>query len=148
MFLVDGTAVGQLQEDLAAIFGLLVAKIEVAITSDSSREHHVLLHDSLPLSVNCAQVGVFKKTDDVGFGSLLDGKEGGGLEAQVRVVISAHGPHKSLEGGSGQQIFETFLIPLYLSKNDSSGLKPDLSLLIILFHATFSRSCLLDGLGL
>ena len=148
LVLVTGSTVGQLQEDLATIFWLLVAEVEVAVTSDSSRENHVLLHHGRPLSMDCAKVRVFKKTDDVGLGSFLDGEKGGSLEAQVRVVVSADGPHKSLEGGSGQQILDAFLIPLHLPKGDSPGLEPELSLLSLLLHATFSWGCLLDGLGL
>ena len=44
------------------------------------------------------QVGILEKTDEVGLGSLLKGKDRSGLESQVRLEVLGDLSHKSLEG--------------------------------------------------
>ena len=36
--------------------------------------------------MDCAEIGVLEQADEVGFGGLLEGEEGGGLEAEVVAV--------------------------------------------------------------
>ena len=75
--------------------------IEVAITSDSSREHHVFSHDRLPLRVDSAQVSVFEDTNNVGFSGFLQRNDGLALEAQISVVLLGDVLHESLERSAG-----------------------------------------------
>merc|ERR1719464_2711195 len=53
---------------------------------DSAGELHVLWHDGDSLGVDGAEVGVLEKTNHVGLGSLLEGKDGGGLESELASV--------------------------------------------------------------
>ena len=57
---------GEHQEDFVASLWLHVSEVAHAVTTDASCKVHVLLHDGHPFRMDCAQVGVFEKTDDVG----------------------------------------------------------------------------------
>ena len=67
---------------LLLLFFLLVA----GLAADAACEAHVLDHDCDALCVDGAQVRVLEEADEVGFGGLLEGEEGGGLEAEVVAV--------------------------------------------------------------
>ena len=45
-----------------------------------------------------AEVGVLEEADHVGFGGLLEGEHGGGLESQVVLELGSDLTDKSLEG--------------------------------------------------
>ena len=66
--------VGQTQKQLVTGLWLAVDIVEVAVTSDAACEVHVLLHDRLTFCVDCTQVSVLEKTNDVGFSRLLKSK--------------------------------------------------------------------------
>ena len=57
-----------------------------ALAADAECELHVLWHDCDALCVDCAQVCVLEEGDEVCFGGLVEGEEGGGLEAKVVAV--------------------------------------------------------------
>ena len=52
-------------------------KSSVSLSTDSSGELHVLGHDGDSLGVDGAEVGVFEKADEIGFGSMLQSKNRG-----------------------------------------------------------------------
>jgi hypothetical protein len=54
-----------------------------ALASDAAGQLNVLGHDGHALGVDGAQVGVLEQTHQVGLGGLLQGQQGGALEAQV-----------------------------------------------------------------
>ena len=54
-----------------------------ALAADAECELHVLWHDCDALCVDCAQVCVLEEGDEVCFCGLVEGEEGGGLEAKV-----------------------------------------------------------------
>jgi len=58
-----------------------------AFTTDSTGELHILGHDGNSLGVDGAEVGVLEETDHVGFGGLLEGENGGGLETELVSVL-------------------------------------------------------------
>ena len=58
----------------------------------------VLWLDGYAFGVDGAQVGVFKHSDEVRFGCLLEGTNGGRLEAEIIFKVLGNFPDKSLEG--------------------------------------------------
>ena len=57
-----------------------------ALAADAECELHILRHDCDALCVDCAQVCVLEEADEVCFRRLVEGEEGGGLEAKVVAV--------------------------------------------------------------
>jgi len=57
-----------------------------ALAADAAGELDVLGHDGDALGVDGAEVGVLEEADQVRLGGLLQGEDGGGLEAQVRLA--------------------------------------------------------------
>ena len=53
------------------------------LSADSPSELDVLRHDGDPLGVDVAEVGVLEQPDEVGLGCLLQGHDGGALDAEV-----------------------------------------------------------------
>jgi len=68
-----------------------------SLSSDSSGELDILWHDGDSLGVDGAEVGVFKETDQVGFGGFLEGEDSGALESEVVLVLSGNFTNESLE---------------------------------------------------
>ena len=79
--------VGEGKEDLISRLGLHVCVVEVAVSSDATGQVHVLLLNGDALGVDRAQVRVLEQTYDVGFGGLLQGLQGLGLEPQLVVHL-------------------------------------------------------------
>ncbi len=69
-----------------------------SLSTDSSGELHVLLHDGHSVGVDCAQVGIFKQTNNVHLSCFLDSKECLGLESELGVNAFANSSNESLEG--------------------------------------------------
>jgi histone H3 len=78
-------------------------------------------HDSDTLGVDGAQVGVLEKTNEVGLGSLLKGKNGRSLEPQVTLEVLGDLPHQTLKGELADEEVGGLLVPADLSEGDSSG---------------------------
>ena len=116
-----GSEVGQLPEDLIASLGDVVAVVQVSVSSDSSGEQEILLHDGLSLGVDSAQVGVLEESDEVGLGSFLDCDEGLGSESDLVINALGDGPHESLEGRSQEEQGGRLLVSLDLSQGDGAG---------------------------
>ena len=57
-----------------------------ALAADAECELHVPWHYGHAFGVDCAQVGVLEEADEAGFRRLVEGEEGGGLEAKVVAV--------------------------------------------------------------
>ena len=68
------------------VFSVVVFLLVAGLAADAACEAHVLDHDCDALCVDGAQVRVLEEADEVGFGGLLEGEEGGGLEAKVVAV--------------------------------------------------------------
>ena len=69
-----------------------------ALTTDAAGQLDVLGHDGHTLGVDGAQVGVLETADQVGLGGLLQGQEGGALEAEVRLEVMGDLADEALEG--------------------------------------------------
>lgn len=59
----------------------------VALTAETAGELDVLALDGDTLGVDGAQVGVLEEGDEVGLDGLLEGANGGGLEAKVALEV-------------------------------------------------------------
>merc|ERR1712215_497619 len=57
----------------------------------------ILGHDSDPLGVDGAQVGILKQANKVGFTRFLERHHSGGLEPQISLKILGNLPHQPLE---------------------------------------------------
>ena len=66
--------------------------------ANATRELDVLRHDGDALGMDSAQVRVFKETDEVSLGGLLQGHDSRGLEAEVGLEVLGNLAHKTLEG--------------------------------------------------
>ncbi len=86
-----------------------------ALSADAPGQLDVLGHDGHALGMDGGKVGVLEESDQVGLSSLLEGQDGGGLEAQIGLEVLGDLPHQALEGElwkgekekvRGEQIFE------------------------------------------
>ena len=69
-----------------------------ALATDATSELDVFGHDGDALGVDGAEVDVLEEADKVGFSSFLEGKDGGGLEAEVGLEVLRNLAHEALEG--------------------------------------------------
>ena len=67
-----------------------------------------------------AQVGVLEKTDEVGLGGFLEGKNGGSLESEVRLEVLCDLSYESLEGKLSDEKIRGLLVTSDLTKSDGS----------------------------
>lgn len=58
-------------------------------TSDATSQLEILGHDSNTLSVDGAKVGILEKANQISLSGLLQGHDGGGLEAARRAEQTA-----------------------------------------------------------
>ena len=91
-----------------------------SFSADSAGQLNVLGHDGDTLGVDGAQVGVLEKTDEVGLGGFLEGKNGGSLESEVRLEVLCDLSHKSLEGKLSDEKIRGLLVTSDLTKSDGS----------------------------
>ena len=68
-----------------------------ALSANASGKSDVAWHESHPLSVNRAQVGVFEEADEKALSCFLESKESLALEAHLVVAPSGDVTHKSLK---------------------------------------------------
>merc|ERR1712215_221637 len=102
----------------------------------------ILGHDSDPLSVDGAQVGILKQANKVGFTCFLESHHCGGLEPQISLKILGDLPHQPLERQLPDEQLRGLLIPPDLPKSDSTGPVP-----VRLLNASGSRSRLASSLS-
>lgn len=106
-------------------------EVEVAFSSDSSSELHVLLFNSHSLSVDATQVSVLEDAHQVGLGGFLKSQEGLSLASKGVIELHADGSHDSLEGGSWQEEVGGLLVSLDLSESNGTWLESILSLFTV-----------------
>ena len=90
------------------------------LSTDSAGELHVLGHDGDSLGVDGAEVGVFEKSDHVGFSGLLEGEDGGRLESKVSLEVVSDFSNESLERKLSDEEFSRFLESSDFSEGNSS----------------------------
>ena len=121
---------------------LLEAKKLGSLTTDSSGQLDVLWHDGDTLGVDGAQVGILEKTDEVGLGSFLEGKDSRALEPQVRLEVLGDLSDESLEWELSDEKLGGLLVSSDLTKSDGSR-----SVSVWLLDSSDGWSRLSGGLG-
>ena len=91
-----------------------------AFSADTTGQLDILGHDGHTLGVNSTQVGVFKETHQVGFGSFLQGKNGRSLEAEVGLEILSNLTDQALERKLANEQVSGLLVTTDLSESDRS----------------------------
>ena len=89
-------------------------------TSDTAGELDVLWHDGDTLGVDCAQVGVLEKTDQISFACLLKGQHGGALETQISLEVLCDFTYKTLERQFPDEELGALLVPSDFTEGDGS----------------------------
>ncbi len=112
------------------------------LSTDAAGQLDVLGHDGDTLGVDGAQVGVLKQTNQVGLGSLLQGHDGAGLEAEVSLEVLGDLPHQALEGQLADEQLSGLLVATDLTESHGTGAIP-----VGLLDATGGRGGLASGLG-
>ena len=92
-----------------------------ALTADTPGQLDVLGHDGDTLGVDGAQVGVLEKTDEVSLAGLLQGHDGGALEAEIGLEVLGDFSHQALEGELADEELGALLVTTDLSQSDGSG---------------------------
>lgn len=69
-----------------------------------------------------AQVGVLKEGDEVSLDRLLEGTDGGGLEAEIRLEVLGDLTDQALEGELADEELSRLLVATDLTESDGSGL--------------------------
>ena len=67
-----------------------------------------------------AQVGVLEEGDEVGLDGLLEGTDGGGLEAQVRLEVLSDFTDQTLEGELADQKLGGLLVATDFTQSDGT----------------------------
>ena len=90
------------------------------LAADSAGQLDVLGHDGDALGVDGAQVGVLEETDEVSLRRLLEGHDGGALEAEIGLEILSDLTDETLEGELADEELGGFLVPSDLTESNSS----------------------------
>jgi len=93
----------------------------VAVATDAAGEDHVAGLDGDALGVEAEKVGVLEEGDEVGLGSLLEGHDGGGLEAEVVLELVGNLTNQALEGELADEKLGGALESLDLAEGDGAG---------------------------
>ena len=112
----------------------------MAVMKHDGKTYEILGLDGNTLSVNGSQVGVLEEGDEVRLGGLLEGHDGGGLEAEIRlephtVNTAAHIPREectnlevlgdltdeTLEGELADQQLGGLLVATDFTESDGTG---------------------------
>lgn len=91
-----------------------------AFPADATSQLDILWHDRDTLGMNGAQVGVFEQSHQVGFSGLLEGKDSGGLEAEVGLEVLSDFTDEALERSLADQEIGALLVLADLTKSHSS----------------------------
>ena len=90
------------------------------LATKTTGELNVLGLDGDTLGVDGAKVGIFKEGDKVGFDGFLEGTDGGGLEAEVRLEVLGDFTDQTLEGELADQELGRLLVATDLAKSDGT----------------------------
>ena len=90
------------------------------LSADAPGQLDVLGHDGDTLGMDGSQVGVLEEANQVGLSSLLEGKDGRGLEAQVGLEVLGNLTDQTLEGQLTDEQLSGLLVLADLAQGDSS----------------------------
>ena len=92
-----------------------------ALSADATSQLNIFGHDGDTLGVDGGKVGVLEKTDEVGLGGLLKGKNGRSLEAKISLEVLSDLTDKTLEGKLADEQVGGLLVTTDLTESDGSG---------------------------
>ena len=93
-------------------------------TTDTAGQLDVLGHDGDTLGVDGAQVGIFKKTNQVSLSRFLKSHDGAGLETQVSLEVLSDLTDQTLEWQFADQKLGGLLVTTDLTESDGTGTIP------------------------
>ena len=112
------------------------------LSADTAGQLDVLGHDGHTLGVDGAQVCVLEETDQVSLASLLQGHDGGALEAQIGLEVLGDFADQALEGQLADQQLGGLLVTTDLTESHGTG-----PVTMGLLDASGGRGALASGLG-
>ena len=112
------------------------------LAADSAGQLDVLGHDGDALGVDGAQVGVLEETDEVSLRRLLEGHDGGALEAEIGLEILSDLTDETLEGELADEELGGFLVSPDLTESHGSG-----PVAVRFLHASGGGGGFASGLG-
>jgi hypothetical protein len=92
-----------------------------SLSADAACQLDILGHDGDSLGVDCAQVGIFEESDQVGLAGFLQGHDGGALESQVGLKVLGDLTYQTLEGQLADQQLGALLVTSDLTECDCAG---------------------------
>ena len=104
-------------------------------TTNATSQLDVFWHDCHSLGVDGAQVGIFKKTHQVGFTCFLQRRHSWALESQISFEVLSDFTNQTLEGQLSDQKFSALLVTSDFTQSNSSW-----SVSVWLLHTTSSWS--------
>ena len=111
-------------------------------TTDTTGQLDVLGHDGDTLGMDGAQVGIFKKTNQVSLSRFLESHDGAGLETQVSLEVLSDLTDQTLEWQFADQELSGLLVTTDLTESDGTG-----TVTMGLLHASGGGGGLPGGLG-
>jgi hypothetical protein len=114
----------------------------VALATKAAGQLDVLGLDGDTLGVDGAEVGVLEKGDEVRLDGLLEGADGGGLEAKVALEVLGDLTDQTLEGELADEKLSALLVATDLTESDGTGL-----VAVRLLDTTGRRGALAGSLG-
>jgi hypothetical protein len=91
-----------------------------SLAADAAGKLNVFRHDGNTLGMNGAQVGVLEEANKVSLRSLLKGKDGRSLEAQVTLEVLGNLADETLEGELADEEVGGLLVPTDLAEGDGT----------------------------
>ncbi|KAI7811693.1 histone cluster 3, partial [Triplophysa rosa] len=92
-----------------------------AFSANAASQLNIFGHDGDSLGVDGTQICVLKKTDQISLARLLQGHDGGALEAQISLEVLSDFSHKTLERQLTNQQFGGLLIAADFSQRHGTG---------------------------
>ena len=93
-----------------------------ALTTEAAGELDVLGLDGDTLGVDGAEVGVLEERDEVGLDGLLEGADGGALEAEIALEVLGDFADETLEGELADEELGRLLVATDLTESDGTRL--------------------------
>merc|ERR1712001_727459 len=94
------------------------------LSTDPPCQLDILWHNGHTLGVNCAQVGVLEKANQVSFTGLLKGADGCTLEPEIGFEVLSNFSDQPLEGQFADEKLSGFLVATDLTESDGTGPVP------------------------
>ena len=112
------------------------------LATDTTSQLNILGHNCYALGVDGTQVGILKQSNEVGLARLLEGQDGGGLEAKVGLEVLGDLADETLEGSLADEELGGLLVLSDFAEGDGSG-----TVTVGLLHSSGGGGGFACGLG-